>query len=474
MPPVRIRTERSVLRKRSALIVRPVTRSGGGGEVDFLPHLPPEVQQIILRQLPVKDLAKCLLVSKSWYSMVNVDMLWKRHCILHGIDPTEAKKFVRDTRSSLCKWGQIWRSFRNSPAFGWRARCWRTLELDRGTIYMKNASDDSSLVFCTGSILTLRRVSQLGKTKYTMRLPLPSDSSSCLAVDNKYIAVAKCNIVLIYKLGKHLYKCIMALSMEGETIHHTRKYISRFVKKHLKENVTCVCIIALSKGCIWLREHGRYKTYVVNIITEKVSRVETHFYRFVTQTYIVSWSHRKLRVDNYSGRNILKLCRDINKARANNHILVTFGFTGHGADFQQVMETWELSSGKRLLCISRPKHAFFELHPSRDILYQIESASYNVTSLSPLTGEVFWSVRVPCMDDILNWSLRVVCGRYLVLYQLKSVSQVNPIMYVFDAIKGNYLYKTERPPGHLEHLSDSLMIAKTEQKIYVRTFSVNS
>ncbi|CAH1390283.1 unnamed protein product [Nezara viridula] len=450
---------------------RRFTRSLLSAKMDFIPLLPVEISQLIFRRLTVKELARCLGVSKRWRELANINYLWKRHCLIYGLEIDEDKKFQRNAKCDLCKWAQIWFNFRRSAAFGWRSKIWKTREIDKTNMYMRNASDGESLVFCTGSVLTVRKISQLGKTKYSLRLPLPHDASSCLAVDNRYVAVAKCNIVLIYKIGINRYNCCMALAMNGDVILKTRKYVRRFVKANIKETSSCVCIIALSNGCIWLREHGRYKTFVINLINEKVTQVETHFYRFVTRTYIVSWSRRKLRVDNFKGRNILKLCRDVNKARANHHVLVTFGFTSGREDIEQVMETWELSTGKRLLCMPRPKNAFFEIHPSRDILYQIEAEKDYITSLCPVTGRVFWYVRVPNIKDILDWCLRVVCGRYLVLFQYKSSAGGHTLLYVFDAICGRYLYKAERPPGHLEHLSDNLIVVKSSNKIYLRTFS---
>lgn len=43
----------------------------------------------------------------------------------------------------------------------------------------------------------------------------------------RYVAVAKCNIVLIYKIGINRYNCCMALAMNGDVILKTRKYVRR-------------------------------------------------------------------------------------------------------------------------------------------------------------------------------------------------------------------------------------------------------
>lgn len=93
--------------------------------------------------------------------------------------------FTGNGKSELCKWAQIWRSFRFNPAYGWRTCYYKTLEMERVTLYSANALDGEAIVFVSGSILTLRKASLLGKSKYTIRLPIASDTNSNVPGDRK-------------------------------------------------------------------------------------------------------------------------------------------------------------------------------------------------------------------------------------------------------------------------------------------------
>lgn len=72
---------------------RRFTRSLLSAKMDFIPLLPVEISQLIFRRLTVKELTRCLGVSKRWRELANINYLWKRHCLIYGLETDEDKKF---------------------------------------------------------------------------------------------------------------------------------------------------------------------------------------------------------------------------------------------------------------------------------------------------------------------------------------------------------------------------------------------
>lgn len=84
---------------------------------------------------------------------------------------------------------------------------------------------------------------------------------------------------------------------------------------------------------------------------------------------------------------------------------------------------------------------------------------------------MFWQTKVPNITSFFNMDLQVVCERFLVLCDQPFVDGGEKPLYVFDALRGQFLYEAERPPGCLELLTSSLMMIRSSHKTYLQTFT---
>ncbi|XP_014272134.1 uncharacterized protein [Halyomorpha halys] len=438
--------------------------------MDIVGKLPLEIGQHIFSHLYADDLGRCLRVSKQWRRIANDNIFWKYHCSKYGV--CDKEESYSDNSSDLCHWALIWRSFAISLAYKWLSNNYRSIELCKND-YEGFASHGQQIVafsktFNNLDIYTIKKNTNRARLVMSIALCFPKEGPALLAMDSNYIAVAKYNVILLFKKNGDNYELKTAYAVILSTVIQTNRDFTDFVNHHITYGAA-VEIDVVSNNILWLSDLEG--SFVINLQTDHMTNVFTYECSRLQGEIYVTWSDDSVIIYNIEGTNETRLenIDGLEDVSANMTLLSLIrGFVPDTC----LIEVYDLESGEEVLRKEMPTYTWIKMHPTEEVLFTLEASRdenvFRITSWFVRTGFLKWMFECNNNNFISFWELHVVCEKYLVVWPTASGDKK---FYLFDFETGKCIYENSRPSGFVNFISDSLWISWPDNKsIAIRSY----
>nr|XP_014280883.1 uncharacterized protein LOC106683734 isoform X2 [Halyomorpha halys] len=444
--------------------------------------LPTELLESIFIYFDGRDLSRCSLVCRRFYTIISNNHLWKNVCLRNDIKKEQDPVLTEDCTEESIKWRTFYQLY-IQRCTNWRRDKYSKHKIGGESWFYQGWASYQGIcllpTYTENTVDVFRVTRKSFDLDQKIHLPIPGLEPTFLLTDIETVSAAKSNITVVYKRVDNIYKLDQVFACKnGSVVRFTgdsedHNDLSSFIST-IYRRCGMVRVIEFKRNILWLCDYNSGRLFVINENDDKWFTIDSVTFFKTGFDYVCFSTNKSLSISNIYGDIIFNL-KDtpIDLMSFNDKYLAI------KSNERCRVETWNVKTKERLISVEVTLDASIVVHKQFLVLLQLQNFSLSCHNIQ--SGEICWKICYrlpgPPRAPLFPCQMSVILNKFLLIFPSHRYGQQAARFSVININSGKIFY-TSNFSGIVVEVSDRLLVTLSSGRdsyecgnhLYIRSY----